>query len=83
MFAPECKYRHKKCPCWHKLFRRFKWFRYFCRWCTPIEFKSVRFPIINAKLPLLYLEEIAKIQPMNDSVAAIFYLDVKYKENND
>lgn len=50
---------YKKCPWWHKLLKKFK---------------GVRLPVMPM-LPTLDLEEIAKIQPLTDSVAAIFYLD--------
>ena len=74
MFAPE--FTHKKCPWWHKLFRRFKWFK--CWRCCLIEFKGMKLPFIATLMPTLDLGEIANIQPLNDSVASIFYLDLKY-----
>ena len=66
MFAPEQVYR--KCPWWHRLFR--------CWRCKPIKFKGVTLPSLP-ELPELdsVLEEIAKIQPLDDSVATVFYLD--------
>lgn len=76
MFAPQLIY--KKCPWWHKLFRRFKWFKCW-RCCCSIKFKGVRLPIIPMLMPTWVLEEIANIQPLNDSTASIFYLDVKYE----
>jgi hypothetical protein len=75
MFAPEFIY--KKCPWWHKLFRRFKWFK--CWKCVPIKFKGVRLPVIPV-LSTLDLEEIAKVQPLTDSIGSVFYLDVKYED---
>jgi len=60
MFAPPQEY--KKCPWWHKLFRRFRWFR--CR-CGPIEFKSITLPIIDVNLPSLDLDSLADVQPLN------------------
>ena len=62
MFAPE--FTHKKCPWWHKLFRRFKWFRHYCRRCTPIKFESVTLPIIKAKLPRLNLQDLTNVMPL-------------------
>ena len=63
MFAPP--QTHHKCPLWHRLFRKFKWFKYFCRWCTPIEFKSVKLPIIKAELPSLDLQGMANVMPLD------------------
>ena len=62
MFAPEFTY--KKCPWWHRLFRRFKWFRRYCHWCTPIEFKSVTLPVIWNDMPTLYLKAMANVMPL-------------------
>ena len=71
MFAP--KVITKKCPWWHKLFKRLPWFK--CCLCVPIKFKGVRLPTIPMVLPTLDIKEIATIQPLNDSVSSIFYLD--------
>lgn len=39
----------------------------------------MKLPVIPM-LPTLNLEEIAKIQPLTDSVASIFYLDLKHED---
>lgn len=62
MYAPE--YKPKKCPRWHRLFRRFKWFGHYCCWCMPIKFESVTLPVIKAKLPKLDLQNLANVMPL-------------------
>lgn len=65
MFIPDLPIH--KCPLWHRLFRKFKWFR--C-WCAPIEFKSVTLPIIKAELPALDLQTIANVQLLAKDLTA-------------
>lgn len=65
MFAPEFTY--KKCPWWHKLFKRFTWFK--CWRCGHIKFTSVKLPIINAEMPSLNLELLAGVQPLTKRIS--------------
>jgi len=67
VFAPE----PYKLPWWKKLKLRIHFFLH------PIRFDGVYIPIVNSvMMPRIQLNELAKVQPLDRSLAKIFYLDL-------